>query len=57
MKKATEIMMIIISFADTWYEQGIKAKKTKTKTFLCYGDFYVFVQLFYDFYVVKPFIL
>lgn len=57
MKKATEIMMIIISFADTWCEQGIKAKKTKTKTFLCYGDFYVYVQLFYKFYVVKPFIL
>ena len=31
MKKATEIMMIIISFADTWCEQGKKAKKKKKK--------------------------
>ena len=57
MKKATEIMMIIISFADTWCEQGKKAKKKEKKSFLCYGDFYVYVQLFYNFYVVQTFIL
>lgn len=49
MKKATEIMMIIISFADTWCEQGIKAKKQKQKHFYAMETFMFMCNYFTNF--------